>query len=1078
MDSANFVDIDPTATFPDISACQVPRIDGCVDSLAANYMPTANSEPAAGAVGACIVQGCTEPTAVNFDSLASLEDGSCVYAVYGCMDALSSNFRASANTDDGSCRIGGCMSSTSVAYLSRATYDDGSCFTAIEGCILSVAENYWAKATHMRDARTSCSIPGCTDSTKSNYDMVATHDVGGCATSRRLDESDEGRSRRRLQAALSPSPPPSPPPPSPPPPAPDCANLPNFLSSSGGDCAAYELNGLCAGKGYGPSWKASYGTFANWANAAGVDPGEACCACGGGAVKGVGCMSPTAMNYDPTAVLGDTSCKFVLLGCTDSQATNFVVDANTDSGMCDYRPVVLGCLDPGALNHNPAATRNAGCLYPKAGCTDSNAANYQSDATNNDNSCKYVAHGCMDKKANNFDSNANANQGCTYAILGCMNNAAANYLASATADTIPSKCSFSVPGCTSNLSPNYDPSATVDNGSCLAPSIRGCTNPTAINFAADATKDDNSCKALVYGCTLNYALNYDSIATKDDGSCSVLSPPPTPPPPLLPPPSDPPPMPPAPPSCPPPPKPPAVPPPPSPVPFPPPGPSSPPPSFPPSIPGRCGWNEEPRVCEGMFKDEDASTAEACRARCCGDPSCEAFQFDSMARIGSTCCGAVCWRGVPTSCAGASLNNSLASGRKATSAALPAASLSPFRVKLTLEIESSMDNFDSSSFKAKLAAFLNAGGQGAGGSVVPDDIELNIMAASIIVEATVTTYTEAVKSRLFATLNQATTSALSSALGLPILNKKGVSVTEGARVGSMASAQGYGDVIALSVSGFVLFILGVLVAYCMLRRRHSDRAVFPRSPTEVVPPQEQKPKKRSSAAYRAGDVIGEASPQEGSSRPGFRKPKPSKPPEMVKIGPSSLKPSEDGSARGSGLASAAAPSAALTRTPAARQHPSRPSRRLEHSQLGTTGQPMPWPHQQSTRKALPDDDELVSLQDLDQQPAPVPPPISKRRGASTSVLALADVRLVDDPYGGVWACTRSPGNSPSRPGAGRTPPRAFPADLARDRTPSQSPVRSSPGDRAPATPIVEDDMGVEAVEEDEGFAPRKKEASRR
>ena len=56
------------------------------------------------------------------------------------------------------------------------------------------------------------------------------------------------------------------------------------------------------------------------------------------------------------------------------------------------------------------------------------------------------------------------------------------------------------------------------------------------------------------------------------------------------------------------------------------------------------------------------------------------------------------------------------------------------------------------------------------------------------------------------------------------------------------------------------------------------------------------------------------------------------------------------------------------------------------------------------------DDVISLQDLRTQQVPIPlissvQTIGKR---STSVLALADVRLVDDAYGGVWACTRSRG----------------------------------------------------------------------
>lgn len=53
------------------------------------------------------VAGCTDPTALNYDVLAELDDGSCVYdsitEVYGCTDPNASNYEPTATLDDGSC---------------------------------------------------------------------------------------------------------------------------------------------------------------------------------------------------------------------------------------------------------------------------------------------------------------------------------------------------------------------------------------------------------------------------------------------------------------------------------------------------------------------------------------------------------------------------------------------------------------------------------------------------------------------------------------------------------------------------------------------------------------------------------------------------------------------------------------------------------------------------------------------------------------------------------------------------------------------------------------------------------------
>lgn len=49
------------------------------------------------------VYGCTDPSAMNYNPSANIDDGSCVAYVYGCTDPAANNYNPSANTDDGSC---------------------------------------------------------------------------------------------------------------------------------------------------------------------------------------------------------------------------------------------------------------------------------------------------------------------------------------------------------------------------------------------------------------------------------------------------------------------------------------------------------------------------------------------------------------------------------------------------------------------------------------------------------------------------------------------------------------------------------------------------------------------------------------------------------------------------------------------------------------------------------------------------------------------------------------------------------------------------------------------------------------
>ena len=52
------------------------------------------------------IAGCTDPTALNYDSTATVDDGSCIAIVYGCTDTAATNYYAGANVNDGSCTYG------------------------------------------------------------------------------------------------------------------------------------------------------------------------------------------------------------------------------------------------------------------------------------------------------------------------------------------------------------------------------------------------------------------------------------------------------------------------------------------------------------------------------------------------------------------------------------------------------------------------------------------------------------------------------------------------------------------------------------------------------------------------------------------------------------------------------------------------------------------------------------------------------------------------------------------------------------------------------------------------------------
>ena len=168
--------------------------------MALGYSATANTDD-----GSCVtkVQGCTDPTASDYDSSATIFMG-CRYDVLGCTDSTKLDYSSYANLDDGSCRdyIAGCTIQGTSPYLSTTynasatVYVSDSCVFVRHGCMDSTASNYDSDALHNDgSAAFACvpAIPGCIDPTADTYDSDATvsdttscsYPVWGCMVRRR-----------------------------------------------------------------------------------------------------------------------------------------------------------------------------------------------------------------------------------------------------------------------------------------------------------------------------------------------------------------------------------------------------------------------------------------------------------------------------------------------------------------------------------------------------------------------------------------------------------------------------------------------------------------------------------------------------------------------------------------------------------------------------------------------------------------------------------------------------------------------------------------------------------------------------
>jgi len=156
-DAANYVADDRAV--PTIDGCQ-KKIFGCTDSRAFDWRRDANTDYKGACHYPAKIHGCTDPSAFNYDSMAVVENGTCIPRVPGCTSIYASNFNSYANTDDSSCvpfKLG-CTDKTARNFDDSASINDGSCV--------------------------SPGKTGCTALAASNYDRFAQYDSGNCCGQR------------------------------------------------------------------------------------------------------------------------------------------------------------------------------------------------------------------------------------------------------------------------------------------------------------------------------------------------------------------------------------------------------------------------------------------------------------------------------------------------------------------------------------------------------------------------------------------------------------------------------------------------------------------------------------------------------------------------------------------------------------------------------------------------------------------------------------------------------------------------------------------------------------------------------
>jgi hypothetical protein len=284
----------------------------------------------------------------------------------------------------------------------------------------------------------------------------------------------------------------------------------------------------------------------------------------------LGCITPGACNYNVNASVNDDSCIFPGDMCDDNN-TSTVDDMITADCVCAGS--LLGCMNSNACNYNMEAVVDDGsCILPGDPCNDANAQTVN-DIIQVDCSCLGLLQGCMDSTACNYDVIAQVDNGtCTYPGSSCSDGDFTTDDDSLTVDCVCEGIPNGLtPGCTDSLACNYDVNATVNDSTCYfigdacddansmtdldaygvdctcVGQLLGCTNDVACNYNPMALLDDASCLfpgepcddglaetindvigvdcgcfgelVQVEGCTVMEACNYDALATIDNGSC-------------------------------------------------------------------------------------------------------------------------------------------------------------------------------------------------------------------------------------------------------------------------------------------------------------------------------------------------------------------------------------------------------------------------------------------------------------------------------------------------------------------------------------------------------------------------------